>query len=499
MSLLGIDVGTTGCKTVVFAEDGVVLAGAYREYPLLNPQAGHYELDPNRVWRDVADCLREVNAQVSADPVTALAISTQGEAVIPVGRDGAVLANSPVTADNRASAQTQQLEERLGVETIYQITGQPLSPMYSLPKIMWWHSQQPEVFAKAWKFLCYGDYVALKLGLEPAIDFTMAARMLALDIGSRTWSETVLNAADIDPAKLADVRSSGTVLGTIPAQVAEQLGFQGNVQVVVGGHDQPCAALGAGVQNYGEALYSIGTTEAVAVIMEQPDPTLLRDNLPCYPHVVPKLYITLAGNQTGGRLLRWYRDEFGEREQAIAAAEGRDVYDVIIEQIDDVPSKLMLLPYFAGSGTLYNDPGVTGALLGLTFDTHRSDIVRAFLEGITYEQALITRVLKGYDVHIHDFRAVGGGSKSSKWMQIKADILGVPVSTVKISEAAGLGAVILAGTATGRFASLQQAVQDLVVVEATSNPREEANCHYQELLDRYVALGKALIPFLQTE
>ena len=166
MSLLGLDVGTTGCKTVAFDEAGSVLAKASREYPLLNPAAGWYELDPNQVWADICECLLEVNAQVPHDPVSALAISSQGEAVIPVSRDGNVLANSPISSDGRAAPAAAYLVEQLGFERIYEITGQPASALFTLPKVLWWKEHEPALFRQTWKFLCYVDFVALRLGLD---------------------------------------------------------------------------------------------------------------------------------------------------------------------------------------------------------------------------------------------------------------------------------------------------------------------------------------------
>lgn len=204
---------------------------------------------PDLVWQHLRSCIQEVNAQVHDEPVMALSISSQGEAVVPVSADRQVLANSPVSSDNRAVAQADELVSRLGFDRIYQLTGQPASALFSLPKILWWRTNAPDVFEKAWKFLCYGDFVTLRLGLEPVIDRTMAARTLAYDIHSQNWSDEILDAAGLEAYQLAQVAPSGTVIGEIPAQQAQELGFVKPVQVIVGGHDQPCAALGAGVIN----------------------------------------------------------------------------------------------------------------------------------------------------------------------------------------------------------------------------------------------------------
>lgn len=497
MSLMGIDVGTTGCKVVAFDHNGQVLAAAGSEYPLLSPQPGWFELEPDRVWAQVQDCLRAVNTQLDSDPVTALSISSQGEAVIPVTRDGAVLANSPISSDGRNGAQTAELEAKLGVERIYRITGQNLSTIFTLPKAMWWRDQRPDILERSWKLLCYTDFVALRLGVEPVIDYSMAARTLGFDVGTLDWSDEMLAAADLSREQFARAAPSGSIIGEIPPKLASDLGFRGAAQVVTGGHDQPCAALGAGVLESGTCLYSIGTTEALVAVTGKPKLELQRYNIDCYSHVAPSTYFALTGNQTGGRLLRWYRDELGAHERVIAERDGRDVYDVIVEQVDDAPGKLLLLPYFVGSGMMHGDASATGAIIGLSFNSRRADIVKAILEGLTYEQALGLRNLARAGVDIERLTAVGGGARSEKWMQIKCDITNLPIQLIHTSEAASLGVAMLAGWATGVYRDLPEAAERVIHVRKTLHPRVDRVAHYQRQLTRYEKLYAALKPVYQ--
>lgn len=494
MSLMGVDVGTTGCKVVAFDHDGTVLAQAAREYPLLSPQPGWYELDPEQVWSFVCDCLREVNAQLGRDPVSALALSSQGEAMIPIARDGSVMANSPVSSDRRNASQTALLEAALGAEHIYAITGQPMDTIYTVPKVLWWRDHRPHLLEDSWKILCYVDFVAYRLGVQAAIDYSMAARTLAFDVHRLDWSDELLEAGGLTRSQLATPVPSGTIIGEIPRRLADDLGFRAEVTVVTGGHDQPAGALGAGVLAPGRAMLSIGTTEAMVAVTDAPRPEMLACHVSCYPHAAPGSFIALSGNQTGGRLLRWYRDELAAAERAEAISSGRDVYDVIVEQIEDAPGNLLLLPYFVGSGTLYSDSTATGALIGLSFDSKRADIVRAILEGLSFEQALGLRKLNEIGVEINELTAVGGGARSQRWMQMKADICGIPVSVLHTSEAASLGVAMLAGWATGVYASLQEAADQLIRVRKTFIPRPDREEHYQRQLTRYVQLYEALRP-----
>lgn len=492
MSLLGLDIGTTGCKAIAFDEAGQPLASAYREYPLLNPRPGFFELQPEGVWSHCCDCIREVNGGISDDPVGALAISAQGEAVIPVSNTSEVLANSPVTADNRALEQADWLRQRLGAEKIYAISGQPVHGQFSIPKIAWWKAHQPALYQHTRKFLCYGDFALQRLGLEPVIDYSMAARTLGFDIRSLSWSEELLDAAGVDADKLPAVRPSGSVAGEISDTIADDLGLRSGVPVVVGGHDQPCGALGAGALGRGEAMYAIGTTESIVAVVKEPTPRLERDNVPCYPHVVPGIFAALTGNQTGGRLLRWYRDQLAAEERAVAQCEQRDVYDVIVDQAGVEPSGLMILPHFAGSGSLQNDPNSKGAILGLTFDTRRQDLVKALLEGITFEQALSIQQLRTAGIEVDQLRAIGGGARSARWLQMKADIVGTPISAIGVSDAASLGAALLAGWGTGGYPTLEKAVERAVSIRARYEPDEKRSAHYRDRLEVYKQLYPTL-------
>jgi xylulokinase len=270
MSVMGLDIGTTGCKTVVFDETGTILAQAYREYPLLHPLSDRSEIDVFLLWNRISEELLEVNLQVKADPVVALAVSCQGEAVVPVGSDGQPLDNFVVTFDNRTLEQVKQWEETASSQTIFEITGMPLHPMYSVNKMMWFKNHKPALFKKVWKFLCVEDYIIHRLGLTPSIDYSLAARTMAFDIRKKEWSDQMLTWAGIDRDLLARVVPSGTCVGEMDSKIATELGFRPKVKVVTGGHDQPCGALGAGIIQPGIAMNAIGTSDVVCPAFAQP-------------------------------------------------------------------------------------------------------------------------------------------------------------------------------------------------------------------------------------
>ncbi|MBI5095571.1 MAG: hypothetical protein HZB26_24450 [Candidatus Hydrogenedentes bacterium] len=487
MSLLGLDVGTTGTKGVAFDLDGKVIASAYREYPLLSPKPGWQELDPNQVWAAVREVLGEVARKTAADPIKAMAISAQGEAAHGVSKDGVCLTNSVVTFDARTADFPKWWLERKSRMDLAQISGMPLHGMYTLNKILWFKQNQPDVYAKVWKFLCYEDFVHLRLGLEPVMSHSLAARTMALDVRKGDWSDELLQIAGVDRSYLPKTAPSGQVVGTVPDKIAADIGLPKGIVVVTGGHDQPAGALGAGILSSGEAMYATGTVECICPIFDTYAVTekTVESNLCCYPSCVPGLYASIAFNFTGGSLLKWYRDTFGGLEQQEAAKTGRDVYDLLCAGVRPEPENLLILPHFTVTGTPHFDTASRGAILGLTLRTTREDIVGAILSGVTYEMKLNLELLQSAGVRVNRLRAVGGGAKSSVWVQRKADIMGVPVSVLETTEAASLGVAMLAGHGAGIVSDLKEMAKTVVKVRAVYDPEPKRAAAFSELFAAY--------------
>ena len=496
MSLLGIDVGTTGCKAIVFDPGGKILGQAYREYPHLYPRPGWVEMDSDEVWAAIKQAIAQAVSRAGGrDPVRALAVSSQGEGVTAIGRDGQALANSIVSFDNRTTAQSEWWERHLGKRALFAITGQPLHPMYTVNKIMWWRDNEPQLFEQAWKFLCYEDFTIFRLGAEPAIDYSLAARTMAFDVRAERWSRDVLDAAGVEPERLAAIAPSATVVGRVRDDLAQELGLPPGVAIVTGGHDQPCGALGAGIVEPRIAMDATGTVECITPACPELNlsDAMLESNYPCYQHVAPGMYVTIAFNFTGGSLLRWYRDTLGKQEREDAQAAGMEVYEMMIGLATAGPSPVMVLPHFTVSGTPWLDPYSKGAMLGLTLATTKGDIIKALLEGVTFEMRLNLEHLARAGVVVESLRAIGGGAKSPTWLQLKADIFDRPVSALSVSEAACLGAALLAGSAVGEYSSLQEAASQTVRVTRIYEPDPDMAARYDE---RY-AVYQRLYPTLR--
>ena len=479
MAMLGLDVGSTGCKAMTFREDGTVLAHAYREY-----EAGEsvYEMHGDTIWESVRQVLAECAARTK-EPMRALSVSSFGESFVPVGRDGAVLAPTMLYTDPRGAEQCRRLEAH--EQRIMSIAGVKPHPMYSLSKLLWLREERPEVFEAAEKFLFIGSFVIFRLTGEAVADYSLAARSRAFDVRKKEWSAELRGLAGVDVHKLPHVVPSGTPVGHVLRSVARELGLPGDALVVTGGHDQVCAAVGAGVLAPGVAVDGTGTVECITPAFDRPvlDPDFLNRHFACVPHAPGDMYVTYGFNFTGGALLKWYRDQLARYEAHIAAERGVSVYRLLDETGARSPTDLLVVPHFAGSGTPDMNEAARGAILGLRFDTDAPTIYRALLEGVTYEMAYIMEALARCGIGIHELRAVGGGAKSAYWLGIKAAVTGCRIVPLETAEAGIAGAAMLAGVAAGIYRDLREAepyfVKTRPAVEPDAAQREQYAANYE--------------------
>ncbi len=491
---MGIDIGSTGTKVVLFNADGDIMAQAYREYPEQHPAPGRFELDPGQVWEAFVAVVSQVAAGSGGDPVEALSISAQGEAFVPVDEHANFLYGSILSYDGRAQEQVEELAGIVGERRIFEITGMPIHPSFTLPKLMWLRDNEPEVHANVYKYLLWPDVICFKLGLPPRLDWSLAGRTMAFDVVDREWSEAMLQAAGITPALLAEPIRPGEVVGHLPARAAEQLGLTTDCLIVAGGHDQPMNALGAGIIAEGLAVDGMGTVECVTVAFDQPvlSEAMLRHGYCCYPHVVGDMYATLAFNYSSGSLLRWFRDNFAEADRRRAEDQGRDVYEIILEGLPDGSTGLLVVPYFVGSGTPYMDAQAKGAMLGMTLGTDRKTFVKGLLEGLCLELRLNLESLAQAGIEVSRLRATGGGSKSSYWLQLKADITGREVVTINVTESGCQAGAILGGVAAGVYSSIPDAVEQLVREGTVYEPDVQVHESYAHCFELYKQLWPAV-------
>ncbi|WP_214106038.1 FGGY-family carbohydrate kinase [Acrocarpospora catenulata] len=444
MSLFGVDLGTSGVRVVALSAAGTEIAGAARATALSRPGPGLVETDAEEVLAAAAGLLAEVatHPAVGADPPEAISFSVQGEAVLPVGRNGHALAPAPVSMDRRGTEVADRVAAELGADRIQHITGQPAHPMFSLYKIA---SGGPGWTGSAVHgYRCLGDYVAGRLGARAAMDTSMAARTGAYDVEAGVWSAELTGAAGVDPDLLPEVVPAGTVVGTLTAEAAQLTGLPAGLPLIVGSHDQAAAFLGGGGRRGAISVVSFGSSDCLTVGTAGRPRELTGTGLASYP-MGDGSWLTLAGTAAGGWALDWFATLVGVADPAER--------DALFEAASAEPPQVLVLPYFAGSGTLDNDPLARGAVVGLTLGTSRADLARAFLESFGFEIRKIVDALAERDVAVGVVHAVGGGARSLRSLAIRADASGLPLTSVP-GHAAARGAALLAGVGIGRYPSI---------------------------------------------
>lgn len=500
MSLIGLDVGTSGCKAALFSETGQMLVAAYEEYDTLHPQPGWAELDAQEVWGKVRRSLQRVAAYpgASTDPVKALAVSSLGEATVPVSHDRQMLGPSILNFDSRGREYLPALQARLGNQRLYRINGNMLGSNYGLTKLMWIKEHQPELYERAYKFLNWGCFVSFILGAEPVIDYSLANRLLLFDLERRDWSAELLAWSGLDRDKLPATAPSGTVIGRLEPRLAGELGLPAGLAIVSGAHDQCANAVGCGGIQEGYPMYGMGTFLCAVPVFSQPRPAaaMIERGLNTEHHAVAGRYVSFIYNQ-GGSLLKWYRDTFAAVERRRAAAEGRDIYAELIAEIPSEPSQVMALPHFSITGPPQFIDDSSGVLAGLTLETSRAEILKGILEGATFYVRQVLETLPGVGIPIDGYRAVGGGSKSDTWLQLSADILGKPLVRAVVSEAGALGAAIIAGSGAGVFSSIEEGCQVMVRLGQEFEPDARRQSQYDRRFEKYQKLWPLMAGYLR--
>jgi xylulokinase len=498
MNLLGIDVGTSGCKAAVFSEDGRLLGLAYEEYDYQRPQSGWAELDSLQVWQLVKRTIGQAVADAKSDPVKALCVSSLGETVVPVTKDRKILGPALLNFDVRGEEYLDELRSLIPDEQLYQINGNTLGNQYSLTKLKWLKKHQPDLYQQTDIFLLWSGFVSFMLGADARVDYSLANRTLLFDIERGNWSDEMLELAQLDLEKLPPTIPSGVVIGSVAGTVAEELGLSAGIPIVSGGHDQCCNGIGCGVIAPGQAMYGMGTYLCLMPVFGQRPETsaMIARGLNTEHHAVPGQYVSFLYNQ-GGSLVKWFRNTFAVAERQQAQASGQDLYAALLSEMPENLSRIMVLPHFAITGPPDFISDSFGVIAGLQLDTSRGEILKGLIEAMTFYIRETFEDLPGVGIEVTDFRAVGGGSKSDAWIQVSADILGRPFVRPKINEAGVLGAAILAGVGCGVFPSLEVGVETMVQLDRTFDPDPKTQSLYGERFAKYQRLWPLMADYLR--
>ena len=476
--IAGLDIGTTGCKVTVFDETGANLGREYRDYPVKR-QTTAQEVDAEALRDGVFAVLSAAAKRFGA--ISGMGVTSFGEAFVVTDGEGRPLRPVMLCTDPRGAEECAELVAKVGAQELMRITGVKASETYSLPKLLWIKRHEPELFAKAKYVMLVEDYVIYLLTGLRRIDYSLATRSMAFDLETLGWSEKILGACGIDPAMFSEPVATGSVAGTVSAETAAATGLDPAMKVIASGHDQVAAAVGAGVFEPGTAVDGAGTVECVTPVYEKiPEDRAFQEN---NYNVAPYFgkYVAYAYSYTGGALVQWCTNLLGKGHAEL-------------QEGDYAPTGLLLLPHFAGAATPYMDSGSKGAIVGLSLATTPRDLYLACLEGVAYEMRVNQERLVQSGVVYRRLVATGGGAKSKLWMQIKADVLGVPVTSLETEDAGTVGSAMMTGVATGVFADLDAARRTMVREVATFTPDPARKAEYDKIFARYAKLYDAVRP-----
>jgi xylulokinase len=457
--LLGLDVGTTSVKAVVYQRDGIAVAASSRPTPTHVPRPGWAYYRPEELWQTVVAAIRGALADVpNPEEIASVAVASVGESGVLLDAVGAATTDSIAWFDTRTRPQARWLAERIGKDELFARSGLSLQPIFSLNKLLWHCEHEPDAWAHSVRWLMLADFIAYRLCGESATDLSLASRTLMLDLHQKRWHERTLAQAGIDPRLLAPLRPAGTPLAQMTAGAAALTGLPMTAVVTAGGHDHVCGALAAGVTRPGQMLSSLGTAEALFLPIEQPlvDPKAGSQGYTQGAHVVGGGYYAFGSNYTSGASIEWLRELLG----APADPAG---YDELIAGAERVPAGslgVLFLPHLRLANPPHDDPRSRGALIGLTMDTGRDVIARAVCEGLALESRNSLEPLLAYPqvTAPRSVVAIGGGTRNPLLMRVKASVSNLDHQVVNAEEATALGAALLGGIGAGVYADVDDAV-----------------------------------------
>ena len=497
MRLAGLDIGTSGCKITVFEESGEILGGVSRDYPVHRTKSAH-EIDAVLIWHTVKEILTEAAAKYR--DIGGIGIASFGESFVMLDCGGLPVCKSMIYTDPRGEDECSRIKDSAGEENLSRITGLSPHAMYSIPKLMHIKNKLPELYKKTSKICLIGDYISYMLTGNAQIEHSLASRTMAFDINRLDWSGEIMEAAGVDISLFSKPVPFGTPSGEILKGLSAELGLKKSAVIVSCGHDQVAAAVGSGIFESRFAVDGAGSVECITPVFSlgsvNPE-ILIRGSYSIVPYVDPGKYACYAFSFTGGALLKWFTDNLAGYSGIEAKKRGISVYMQLEGDAPaDGPTGILVLPHFSGAATPYMDYGSRGALIGLTLTHTERDIFYALMEGVCYEMRLNADFLRSAGITFESLRATGGGANSRAWMQMKADVLNMPVTALESAEAGAAGCAMAAGAALGLYPNLREAAKIFVREKETYCPVPEMHGRYSLIYEKYKKLYTAVRPLM---
>lgn len=490
--LLGIDIGTSGTKTVLFDEAGNTIASSVEEYPLYQPNIGWAEQDPEDWWKATYLTIRHVIQKGGIDPadIKGVGLSGQMHGAVLLDKNYNVLRKSIIWCDQRSSAECDQITSLIGKERLIEITANPALTGFTASKILWVRNNEPQIYEKVSKILLPKDYIRFKLTGEFATEVSDASGMQLMDIPGRKWSDEVLTKLEIDKSTLGKLYESQEITGTVNKEASSLTGLKEGTIVVGGAGDQAAGAVGNGIVKPGVVSSTIGTSGVVFAFSQNVsiDP---KGRVHTFCHAVPNTWHIMGVTQGAGLSLKWFRDNFCIEEKRTAELMGVDPYMLMDKEAEKVAagcSGLIYLPYLMGERTPHLDPNAKGVFFGLSAKHEKPDMVRAVMEGVVYSLKDCLEIIKEMGVNVSEVRASGGGGKSPLWRQMQSDVFGTEITTINSSEGPALGVALLAGVGAGIYSSVTEACDKVISVKTRQQADMGLNNRYNKFYDIYKRL-----------
>ena len=499
-TILTFDIGTTAIKTCLFSKELSLLAARADEYDLQG-EGDVVELDSNIYFDTMRHALLQISKEHELESVCAIALTTQGETLIPVDAQGNSLHRAVVWLDGRAKKQADTIRDIVSVEQVYHLTGvTDINGFVPLAKLLWFKEERPQLYERAHKFLLLEDYLLFRLTGRFVTEKSLLTSTGYYDIRHDCYWEGVLRKLDLDERKLPEILDCGQFVGNLQQEVAAALGLKTSVKVYAGAMDQIAAAIGGGGLQEGVATATVGTALVITATADSLDACMNTKQI-VYRGIHEDQYVMLPTCPTAGAVFKWFKDQFCQAEIQRCKENGADVYDLLCEAAEDVPPGacgVLLLPYFAGSMQPECIPEAKGVFFGLGIQTDRKTLVRAVLESVGYMLRENLEMLCEQGIHIDRLHFFGGGAKNQIWNQIIADIAGVELVIFEQTECGSLGAAILAASSMNWFPSVKEA-QRGNAVRRVVKPNPEVKAVYDSAYNRYRDLFRAVAPIFTKE
>jgi xylulokinase len=477
---------------MLFDAAGNPVASAYSEYPLYTLGEGMVEQDPEDWWKATCTTVRQTLKEAKISPGDIMAVGADGHfpGIVMVNKDGKPVRRSIIYSDMRGKKQTEQIFDAIGGEEVLKTIGLPKSFFPGLPvsKILWVRENQPELQRLTSRVLGTKDFLNFCMTGRAATDYVEAWWTGLVKVADYSWSDKMLDGLQIERGWFADILNPTDIVGEITREASRDTGLEENTPVVCGSVDGMCNVLGSGITEPKNTMDIGGSTEIIASLSKKRLPSSIGQSIFCWRHIDRQNWILYTSTATAAACLRWYRDQFADREEREADKLGMSVYQILdreAEQAGVGAGKLLFLPYLAGEYTPFFDLNASGVFMGITLDKERKHFVRAILEGVAYSLRHVIEAFSALDVETEKIMAGGGGSKSRLWNQIKADITGKPVQSTGVIETGCLGAAILAGIGVGKYRSYREAVDCTISVGEKFSPNAENHKSYSKLFQVY--------------